>query len=520
MPRHQDPLVMDHPPESIGSSTTDELDFFSNSSQAGPMTNCVSYDVDPTCGLAARGELHRAATYHHDYAGRTSISDTDLPRLEGISLQSPTKNTSVSQPASPPQPPPKATAQKSNNKFIEAVSSTIRKATNRRKAKKPVPLERPVSPTMDMPLKPARQRPRQGTATQNLMPVSSPAQPGTSVNGKFIHGYCDDPFNEMPAPAQPGPVRFYPQHEISPPLSSPGIKSEPGTYQRDHLSQHITPEIPWAQQPVSMPPSSQWNNAEFVNEPDNGWWDFSLLQQQNGEFADQKNAELNMNMHSQQGELPYEYQQLPDTSSGGLLIHIPQPRPPQPTVVNDLSLNVHTQLPPPPPPPPPGVSKQCHRPPRAPSSGARHLSTSPVRKQRAPSASPTRTPSQSHQQSRQSSGGSIGSVRSTSGRMPASMPGTPCSVRKRRSRDASAGGGSVGGSGSASGSLDVGFVNFTPHDGSMLMTGVAPSGSSKTKARREKEASERRRRLSEAAIKAVAAAGGDVDKFIEQGFKF
>jgi hypothetical protein len=54
----------------------------------------------------------------------------------------------------------------------------------------------------------------------------------------------------------------------------------------------------------------------------------------------------------------------------------------------------------------------------------------------------------------------------------------------------------------------------------MLMTGVAPSGSSKTKARREKEASERRRRLSEAAIKAVAAAGGDVDKFIEQGFKF
>ncbi|UKZ62093.1 uncharacterized protein TrAtP1_003352 [Trichoderma atroviride] len=52
------------------------------------------------------------------------------------------------------------------------------------------------------------------------------------------------------------------------------------------------------------------------------------------------------------------------------------------------------------------------------------------------------------------------------------------------------------------------------------MTGVAPSGSSKTKARREKEAQEKRRKLSEAAMKAVAAAGGDVDKLIQEGFVF
>lgn len=73
---------------------------------------------------------------------------------------------------------------------------------------------------------------------------------------------------------------------------------------------------------------------------------------------------------------------------------------------------------------------------------------------------------------------------------------------------------------SLGGDSGVGFVNFTPNDGGVLMTGVAPSGSSKTKARREKEAQERRRRLSEAAIKAVAAAGGDVDKLLEQGFTF
>ena len=54
-----------------------------------------------------------------------------------------------------------------------------------------------------------------------------------------------------------------------------------------------------------------------------------------------------------------------------------------------------------------------------------------------------------------------------------------------------------------------GFVNFTPHDSRKILTGVAPSGSSKTKARREREASERQRRLSEAAAKAIRDAGGD-----------
>lgn len=57
----------------------------------------------------------------------------------------------------------------------------------------------------------------------------------------------------------------------------------------------------------------------------------------------------------------------------------------------------------------------------------------------------------------------------------------------------------------------VGFVNFTPHDSRKILTGVAPSGSSKTKARREKEAADKRRKLSQAAMKAVMEAGGDVD---------
>ncbi|KAF1937831.1 hypothetical protein EJ02DRAFT_514954 [Clathrospora elynae] len=57
----------------------------------------------------------------------------------------------------------------------------------------------------------------------------------------------------------------------------------------------------------------------------------------------------------------------------------------------------------------------------------------------------------------------------------------------------------------------AGFVNFTPDDSRKILTGVAPSGSSKTKARREREAADKRRKLSQAAVKAVLDAGGDVD---------
>ncbi|WEW60872.1 hypothetical protein PRK78_006360 [Emydomyces testavorans] len=59
--------------------------------------------------------------------------------------------------------------------------------------------------------------------------------------------------------------------------------------------------------------------------------------------------------------------------------------------------------------------------------------------------------------------------------------------------------------------VPVSFVNFTPEDSQKLLTGVAPSGSSKTKARREQEAREKRRKLSEAALLAVRKAGGDVE---------
>ena len=56
----------------------------------------------------------------------------------------------------------------------------------------------------------------------------------------------------------------------------------------------------------------------------------------------------------------------------------------------------------------------------------------------------------------------------------------------------------------------IDFVNFTAKDGEKLLGDVAPSGSSKTRARREQEARDKRKRLGEAALRAVRSAGGDI----------
>lgn len=61
------------------------------------------------------------------------------------------------------------------------------------------------------------------------------------------------------------------------------------------------------------------------------------------------------------------------------------------------------------------------------------------------------------------------------------------------------------------------FVNYTPRDREKIVNSVAPSGSSKTKARREQEASEKRRKMSLAAEKVVQEAGGDIEKLRAAG---
>jgi hypothetical protein len=61
------------------------------------------------------------------------------------------------------------------------------------------------------------------------------------------------------------------------------------------------------------------------------------------------------------------------------------------------------------------------------------------------------------------------------------------------------------------------FVNFTPSDSDKILSGVAPSGSSKTKARREQEAIEKKRKLSSALERVVKEVGGDMEQLRAAG---
>ncbi|KAF3077307.1 Developmental regulatory protein wetA [Trichoderma lentiforme] len=512
-------------------SSADEFDFFSTTSHLGPTTSAASHGLDSqelAFGVAA--DPATGGTRPINHLSRKSMSETELQRLENISLYSPQKNTSSV--SHPPSPTPPNTSIRRPKKLVEALSSTIRKATNlgrrtrkqqpqqqqQQQQQQPPIIERSASPTLDHPPMAIKSRAARmhSIAQSSVSSVSHESPSPTSYDhgaSGFIHGFCDDPFAEAPRSYQSPSMQYYNQGGMDPtPIHSSNrrIKSEQHLYQAasnmigstatidtaSQASQHG-----WQQQMMAASGPEPWGSTDYAASQDSAWWDLNI------------NASMNQAMHSQHGELPYEYAPIPDTGGAGLMIHMPQPRGPQPAVVNDIGLNSQTYLPPPPPIP----TDRCSRPPRAPSSGARHrnLSSSPMRKTRGPSASPTPAHAQMRNQSRHSSTGSISSVRSASGRGPGSAPNTPGGVRKRRSRDAGAGGGgiSLGGDG-------IGFVNFTPNDGSILMTGVAPSGSSKTKARREKEAQEKRRRLSEAAMKAVAAAGGDVDKLIQEGFVF
>ncbi|KAL7914884.1 hypothetical protein GGI35DRAFT_474592 [Trichoderma velutinum] len=507
-------------------SSADEFDFFSTSSHLGPTTSAASHGLDAqelAFGVAADPATGGSRPRPVNHLSRKSMSETELQRLENISLYSPQKNhSSVSH---PPSPTPPNTSTRRPKKLVEALSSTIRKATTlgRRSRKQQQqqqqqqqqpPIERSASPTLEHPPMAIKSRAaRMHSIAQGSVSHESPS-PTSYDHGAstFIHGFCDDPFAE-PSRAYHSPSMQYYNHGGMDPTpmhsSNRRIKSEQQLYQAasnmigstasiDTASQ-ASQQGGWQQQMMTASAPEPWGSTDYAASQDSAWWDLNI------------NASMNQAMHSQHGELPYEYAPIPDTGAAGLMIHMPQPRGSQPAVVNDIGLTTQTYLPPPPIP-----ADRCTRPPRAPSSGARHrnLSSSPMRKTRGPSASPTPTQAQMRNQSRHSSTGSISSVRSASGRGPGSAPNTPGGVRKRRSRDAGAGGGiSLSGDG-------IGFVNFTPSDGGILMTGVAPSGSSKTKARREKEAQEKRRRLSEAAMKAVAAAGGDVDKLIQEGFVF
>lgn len=542
-----------------------------------------------------------------------SITDSELLRLEGISLKSPSKED-MTAPLSP-----SLLLQSSPTKrgrFVDSVCSTFRRATGRSRPPRthrnaatldlfgtePGPQPQLPNGNYEYTTDPLDVKPE--PIDNNGLPLSPPLtgkipySGGSSSyvsNAPFVAGNIEDPFcDKILAPHLGSDL-------IDTPLDTPALKDDfffssvvpdtidPGSMQLRRPKQRNASSAEWPLDGIiSDEHTREWSanhRASSSYHPDKNnalhspnWWDepstpssHAQQQPQQGRlFGNGNNAgphhdavsgfEHNQSMHHHQSELPYEY----TSELSGLMIHMPQPRQPQAAVLT--AGNVPEQL------LTPGhhhsssasihhtpqhrgrytdqrqQQQHLRRPqPRAPSSGARHFShggggnmhhhqslTSP-RKQptlhrsgsrsmlvhREESVSPSPGGHGHHHRPRRvtsSSGLSVRKQRSWSSRAPRTPnPSSSSHHPTSRSHSSSFGGSPKGGGGGGGG---VDFVNFTPSDKNLLMTGVAPSGSSKTKARREKEAADRRRRISEAAVKAVQAAGGDVDGLVMDDFGF
>ncbi|KAI1826088.1 hypothetical protein F4861DRAFT_537445 [Xylaria intraflava] len=478
-----------------------------------------------------------------------SISDSELLRLEGISLKSPREN--VTEPSSPIFASPVRTSPRKHKRFVETIYATLRRATHRSKSPKQThPQATHMTANLDTFLSEPgsalgiydtkygdpRVTGKPAPMACDGLPMSPPLTgriTNDSASG-FITGNLDDPFcDRLEAPGIIYPAKC---RNINTPAGTPLVNGEAffsnevvvpvnaniDAYRHPHGAYRSTNSAEWPTEGLLMnskygEDAGAWDGGGGGNP---GWWGATPK----GEML-HGNAAHNMAMHGQQAELPYEY----GAEFSELMIHMPRPRVAQASVLT-APLNEHAPAMPSSSYPThqhnySGSKAHCHterRPrPRAPSSGARHhgSQTSPrklrhshslgyLREQslspsprhahpntHAHAHAPPHHHHASHQERRQQRSSSL-------------------TMRKQRSFTRRESVASRPDSSSGQGGFGLDFVNYTPNDGNVLMTGVAPSGSSKTKARREKEAMERSRRMSELAIKAVQENGGDVSKLM------
>ncbi|KAI1204938.1 uncharacterized protein F4807DRAFT_471394 [Annulohypoxylon truncatum] len=556
-----------------------------------------------------------------------SISDSELLRLEGISLKSP--KPSVTTPSSPPFATSSPSPRK-HNRVLDSIYATFRRATHRSKPRKQaeanaeimmadafkggehasydLPANLDLSDFGDIKLEDIPV-----PVDSHGIPVSPPLTgripPDQNSNDilNFVNGHFDDPFCDglLAPPATIHPAGKSHDGLLDTPIDTPSLNDDPfyhgmgildtnGSSFRPQPKLRSTSSAEWPMEGILTNDTNAnaiWSSSGSPSGPSYdagnpmaspGWWDTP-----NGHHSHHPHhhhhhrgntAPLNLSMHGAPPDLPYEYGANPDLS--GLMIHMPQPRAPQAAVLSSGAMNDayyngsattprhHRRH----------YSEQRRPRPRAPSSGARHYTstngggsgvprtplTSP-RKISSGSSSTTTTacytlreepPSPTPNQRHRSASGSSLAVRkrrSWRGRQNlnsnSSEPRTPgggarsvssscrpggfegslshshgparrVSMSNMRGDGEGGGGGrrGGGGGGGGGGALSIEFCNYTPSDKKVLMNGVAPSGSSKTKARREREAQEHKRKMSEAYMQAIRAAGGDVEKLRQNGF--
>ncbi|KAI1087491.1 hypothetical protein F5B19DRAFT_65014 [Rostrohypoxylon terebratum] len=542
-----------------------------------------------------------------------SISDSELLRLEGISLKSPRPN--VTAPSSPPFAP-RSPSPRKRDRVLDSIYATFRRATQRSKPRKQAgaTAETTLSDifkggehTYDIPenvhlgnFGGVKLEDTPCPVDSHGIPVSPPLTgripPDQNSNDimSFINGHVDDPFCDgLPAPpATINPSGRNYNTNLHTPIDTPaldeeiflegmGILDPNGTSYRPQPKLRSTSSAEWPMEGLltNEGNTNLWSSGSPQGLPyvpgTPGWWDTA-----NGHPHHHRGGPpLNLSMHNGHPDIPYEYGADPDLA--GLMIHMPQPRAPQAAVLSSPVINDAYYGPPTPRHHRRHYSEQRRPRPRAPSSGARHYGpgngnggggpytplTSPRKMSSGSSANcytlreepPSPTPPQRH---RSASGtGSALAVRKrrswrgrqnipaaaadprTPGRSVSSScrpsvsyeslhhphPHPPHGPARRVSMSnmrldgelnssSSGSGRRGGGGGGGSGAMSIEFCNYTPSDKKVLMNGVAPSGSSKTKARREREAQEHKRKMSEAYMQAIRAAGGDVEKLRQNGF--
>jgi hypothetical protein len=449
--------------------------------------------------LAAQGNALYA-----ELSGRAAVSDSELLSLESINLDSP-QIARYSYISVPPSPSTRATIlERRKNRLFESLSKTVRKATGGIDRRLPSPIlkskaamKRSRSNDTDNPSqKLALDATKFGfNFEKSIAPLTPP--PSARISGlaenwnltgtkrDTLNGFSDNSFMSRPSDRQTphdtplATPALGVNHTRSVSFQQPPSDFFPVTPQRRSVSA-FWPQIPESLEITACEASTLYP----VDIDTSGWWNHaapaSVAQPSPSSFqATPQRATKLLAMEHQNG-LSYNGNELafdPSNMPSGLMIQMPDVAAQQSFVM--------------------GVSPMIRQGYFTASRSQPHCNAANRQRAQVSFRQPHSSPIQ-----RGSSGSSdYESLSPTSQLRKRKSPknnkdSTPCTP-------------------STPGTVD--FVNFTPSDSRKILTGVAPSGSSKTKARREKEALEKRRKLSQAAVRAVREAGGDVESLVEQG---
>lgn len=450
---------------------------------------------------------------YSELSGRAAISDSELLSLEGITLDSPhmKAHSQLSLPSSPS--PAVAAASRRKTRLVESLSKTFKKATGS------------IEKSLRSPIRKANNSPKMGRVSNHSQTSIDQMGHKLEVDAlKFNFDFEDNPVSLLSPTFSAGniaraetldeildikserssngyaynPPQMNQQNSYQTPLTTPVLSgSHSRKTSREEGGFPVTPQFQnsssfWPQ----VPGSSERNDfgSPSIYPPADMdtpvWWNHASTAPMaqpspSGYHTNPQLATKSLALQLQ-NDLAYQNNDIncnPSIMSSGLMIQMPGFTSQQSFITSPPMKQrgfSHSQ-------PQPSQPQRHHhaRRPYNKASPRQPSQTSPVRKNRSSGSSDSDSPK---------------------------SPGFH--VRKRKSPKTSKHSTprSPIGLGGA-----VDFVNYTPSDSRKILTGVAPSGSSKTKARREKEAMDKRRKLSQAAIRAVKNAGGDVESLVEQG---